>query len=44
MRELRSEGDEGCGGRGGCVRQRAAEALSDADGDTFAPELWNSVV
>lgn len=31
-------------GRGRCVRQRAAEALSDADRDTFAPELWNCVV
>lgn len=48
-----SEGDEGAkvkgkeekaeeGGRG--VRQRAAEALSDPDRDTFAPELWNCVV
>lgn len=43
----RSEG-EGEGGevrrRAGGVRQRAAEALSDADRDTFAPELWNCVV
>lgn len=47
MREVRSEGEgeeEGGRGRGRCVRQRAAEALSDADRDTFAPELWNCVV
>lgn len=41
----RSGGEGGEGkGRGRGVRQRAAEALSDADRDTFAPELWNCVV
>lgn len=43
----RSEGVrvEGEGrGRSRGVRQGAEEALSDADRDTFAPELWNCVV
>lgn len=51
VRVVRSEGEgieeeEGPGGGVGCrcVRQRAAEALSVADRDTFAPELWNCVV
>lgn len=45
-REARSEGEgegeeEERGGRGWLG---AAEALSDADSDTFPPELWNCVV
>lgn len=51
MRGVRSEGEgieeeeeEEGRGRGRCVRRRAAEALSVADRDTFAPELWNCVV
>lgn len=40
----RCEGEGEGRGRPGGVWQRAEEALSDADRDTFAPELWNCVV